>query len=751
MTVLHSGFDRRAFLKASGALTVGFSMLGARIADAAIESSASLRPPKSVINEAIDSWLVISPNNRITVFSGKVDLGTGARTALAQMAAEELDVAFDQIEMVMGDTATTPDQWLTAGNLTIFQGGSELRRAAASARRVLVDRAAQRLGASVGELIVEDGVVRVKTNPRRAVAYSELLGSGLQLKVDPKIELRKSTQYKLIGKSIPRVDIPAKVTGEFEYVHDVRLPGMLHARVVRPDDLGAKLVSFDDSAAKRVGGFIQTVRKGDFIAVVARSEWGAVKAARALKVNWSAGTGLPDQATVFTHWRNRPVAKEEVTQTAGDVQAALQGAAIRVKASYEFAVQTHATIGPSCAVADFKGGKLTVWTSSQATHSMVHELSVVTKMPKDAIRLVFLEGAGCYGRNGTEDAAADAALISQEISKPVRVQWSRADETARAPKSPPRAMDMEAGLDAQGNVVAWSGDFYIALNHVAAFKPLDFPLLAATETGIPRPGNWVGFLFQNSGQPYGFPNIKVNTKHIAEAFFRSSHLRSPGRIENSFANEAFMDELVAAAKADPLEYRLRYMKDPRAIEAIQTAAKLANWQARPGPNPSAGSGDVVKGRGIAYIRYNNTITYVAAVAEVEVTKSTGAIKVTRICMAHDCGEMVNPDGVANQVEGGILQTVSRTLMENVTWDRTKVTSVDWATYPISRFPDMPKVEIALLDRPGAAAWGAGEPAPCAIPGAIANAVFDATGVRLRSLPFTPDKVKTALAAGPVRA
>jgi nicotinate dehydrogenase subunit B len=751
MTVLHSGFDRRAFLKASGALTVGFSMLGARIADAAIESSASLRPPKSVINEAIDSWLVISPNNRITVFSGKVDLGTGARTALAQMAAEELDVAFDQIEMVMGDTATTPDQWLTAGNLTIFQGGSELRRAAASARRVLVDRAAQRLGASVGELIVEDGVVRVKTNPRRAVAYSELLGSGLQLKVDPKIELRKSTQYKLIGKSIPRVDIPAKVTGEFEYVHDVRLPGMLHARVVRPDDLGAKLVSFDDSAAKRVGGFIQTVRKGDFIAVVARSEWGAVKAARALKVNWSAGTGLPDQATVFTHWRNRPVAKEEVTQTAGDVQAALQGAAIRVKASYEFAVQTHATIGPSCAVADFKGGKLTVWTSSQATHSMVHELSVVTKMPKDAIRLVFLEGAGCYGRNGTEDAAADAALISQEISKPVRVQWSRADETARAPKSPPRAMDMEAGLDAQGNVVAWSGDFYIALNHVAAFKPLDFPLLAATETGIPRPGNWVGFLFQNSGQPYGFPNIKVNTKHIAEAFFRSSHLRSPGRIENSFANEAFMDELVAAAKADPLEYRLRYMKDPRAIEAIQTAAKLANWQARPGPNPSAGSGDVVKGRGIAYMRYNNTITYVAAVAEVEVTKSTGAIKVTRICLAHDCGEMVNPDGVANQVEGGILQTVSRTLMENVTWDRTKVTSVDWATYPISRFPDMPKVEIALLDRPGAAAWGAGEPAPCAIPGAIANAVFDATGVRLRSLPFTPDKVKTALAAGPVRA
>lgn len=751
MTAIHTGFDRRSFLKATGVLTVGFSMLGARVADAAVGPAATLRAPKSVANDAIDSWLVISPDNRVTVFSGKVDLGTGARTALAQMAAEELDVSFGQIDMVMGDTATTPDQWLTAGNLTIFQGGSELRRAAASARRALVERAAQRLGAPVADLIVEDGVVRLKTNPRRAVAYSELLGSGLQMKVDPKIELRKSGQYRLMGKSIPRVDIPAKVTGEFEYVHDVRLPGMLHARVVRPDDHGAKLVSFDDGDAKRVSGFVQTVRKGDFIAVVARSEWGAVKAARALKVNWSAGTGLPDQAAVFNYWRSRPIAKEEVTQTAGDVQAALQGAAKRVKASYEFAVQTHATIGPSCAVADFKGGKLTVWSSSQATHSMVHELSVVTKMPQDAIRLVFLEGAGCYGRNGTEDAAADAALISQLIGKPVRVQWSRADETARSPKSPPRAMDMEAGLDAQGNVVAWSGDFYIALNHVAAFKPLDFPLLAATETGIPRPGNWVGFLFQNSGQPYGFPNIKVNTKHVTEAFFRSSHLRSPGRIENSFANESFMDELAAAAKVDPLEYRLRYMKDPRAIEAIQAAAKLANWQARPGPNPSAGSGDVLKGRGIAYMRYNNTITYVAAVAEVEVSKSTGAIKVTRICLAHDCGEMVNPDGVANQVEGGVLQTVSRTLMETVTWDRNKVTSVDWASYPIARFADMPKVEIALLDRPGTPTWGAGEPAPCAIPGAIGNAVFDATGVRLRSLPFTPDKVKTALAAGAVRA
>jgi nicotinate dehydrogenase subunit B len=736
-----TSFDRRTFLKASGILAIGFSMSGLP----GPTDAMTLRVPKSVVKEAIDSWLTISPDNRVTIFVGKVDLGTGARTALMQMAAEELDVSFDRIEMVMGDTATTPDQWLTAANITISQGGSELRRASASARRALVDRAAQRLGVPAGELIVDDGVVRVKADPQRALRYGELIGEGLKLEVDTKIALKKTPDYKLIGKSIPRVDIPAKVTGEFTYIHDVRLPGMLHARVIRPDDYGARIASVDDSAARQVGGFVQTVRKGDFLAVVARNEWAAIKAAGAMRVTWTAGTGLPDQATVFDEWRKRPVAKEEVTQNVGDAITALDGSARRIKATYDFAVQTHATIGPSCAVADFKDGKLTIWTSSQATHSMQHEVAVVTGLSREAIRLVFVEGAGCYGRNGTEDAAADAALIATLIGQPVRVQWSRADETARAPKSPPRTMDLEAGLDAQGNVVAWTGEFYIAFNHIAAFKPLDFPLLAAIETGIPRPGNWVGFLFQNSGQPYQFANIRVNTRHIAEAFFRSSHLRSPGRIENSFANESFMDELAAAVKVDPAEYRLRYLKDQRAIDVVQAAMKLANWQARPGPNPDAGSGPVVKGRGIAYLRYNNAITYVAAVAEVEVNKDTGEIRVTRVCASHDCGEMVNPDGVANQVEGGVLQTVSRTLMEAVTWDRNKVTSVDWVSYPILRHTQAPKVEVALIDRPGQVSWGAGEPTACAIPAAIANAVFDATGARLRSVPLTPDKVKAALA------
>ena len=519
---------------------------------------------------------------------------------------------------------------------------------------------------------------------------------------------------------------------------------MLHARVVRSDELGARLEAVDDSEARKVGGFVQTVRRGDFIAVVVKNEWGAIKAARALKLTWSTGTGLPDKATVFDYWRKQPIAKEEATQKVGDAPAALATSTRRVKASYEFAVQTHASLGPSCAVADFSQGQLNVWSASQATHSMQSELATITGLALEKVRLVYLDGAGCYGRNGHEDATADAALIATLIGKPVRVQWMRADETARAPKSPPRAIDLEGGFDADGNLVAWSGDFHIALNHIAAFKPLDFPLLAATDLGMPKPGNWVGFLFQNAAAPYALPNIRVNTRHIEKAFFRSAHLRSPGRIENTFANESFMDELAAEAKADPAEFRLKYILDPRAIAVMKAAMKRSDWQTRSGVNPAAASSEVVKGRGISYDRYNNATTYVAAVAEVEVHRKTGAVRVTRVCVGHDCGQIINPDGLANQIEGGVIQTVSRTLLEQVEWDRTKVTSVDWATYPILRFPDAPRVEVDMINIPGEVSWGAGEPTATTIPAAIANAIYDATGARIRSVPFTPEKVLAAL-------
>jgi nicotinate dehydrogenase subunit B len=743
--VSNTQISRRSLLKAgAGALVVGFSAN----ATLALAAAPSLRPAKSVAKDVVDSFLVIGADGKITVFVGKVDLGTGTKTALAQMAADELDVAFERIDMVMGDTATTPDQWMTGANLTIAQGGGELRRACATARGALLARASTRLGAAVSELSVTQGVVSVKADLAKTVSYSELMQSqtAFDLKIDTKAPLKPASEYRVVGQSIPRVDIPAKVAATFPYVHDLRLPGMLHARVVRPEAAGAKLLTVDDSAARKITGFVQTVRKGNFLAVISRSEWGAVKAARALKPSWSAGVELPDQATVFDYWRAQPLAKEEATQKVGDAPAALASSVRKVKASYEFAVQTHASIGPSCAVADFSAGKLVVWSPSQATHSMQSELASVTGLPLDSVRLLYLDGSGCYGRNGHEDATADAALIATLIGKPVRVQWMRDDETARAPKSPPRAIDMEGGFDANGQLQAWSADFHIAVNHIVAFKPLDFPLLAATDVGLPKPGNWVGFLFQNAGAPYSVPNIRVNTRHIAETFFRSAHLRSPGRIENSFANESFMDELATNANVDPAEFRFKHIKDPRAVAVIAAVMKRAKWEKRTGINQAGRSGDVSRGRGISYVRYNNATTYVAAVAEIEVNHKTGDVQVTRVCVAHDCGQIINPDGLANQIEGGVIQTVSRTLMEQVQWDRQKVTSVDWNSYPILRFPAVPKVEVDMINRPGEPSWGAGEPTATVIPAAVANAIHDATGARLRSIPITPDKVLTALAS-----
>lgn len=736
--------SRRDFIKTSGVgvLMVSFSMTGS----ASQNPDYGLRAPKLVAKDQLDSWITIDRNNKITVFVGKVDLGTGTKTALSQIAAEELYVPFERIEMIMGDTATTPDQWITGAAITISQGGNELRQAAANARQALLARAADKLQVSISELTIQDGNIFSVNKPQQKLSYGSLIGEGFKLKVDPKTPQKKYTDYTLIGKSIQRVDIPGKVSGEYLYVHDFRLKGMLHARVIRSDVAGARLLNVDDSECKKLKGFVQTVRKDNFLAVVCKDEWSAVKGAQIIRVSWGSGKELPNQANIYDAWRKMPVAKQELTQNVGNITTAFENSVRRVKATYNFAMQTHASMGPSCAVADFQNGKLTIWSASQATHSMQHEIAVLTGLPKEAIRLVYLDGSGCYGRNGHEDATADAALIAQIIGKPVRVQWMRHDETALAPKSPPRSMDFEASFDDKGNITGWKSDFYIALNHIAAFKPLDFPLLATTEVGIPRPGNWVGFLFQNSGAPYTLPNIQVNTRHIEQTFFRASHLRSPGRIENSFANESFMDELAYAAKSDPAEFRLKHLSDPRAIAVIKAAMKASNWQTRSGINTNNSQDASLRGRGISYVRYNNAITYVATVAEVEVNRTTGKIRVIKLYVAHDCGQIVNPDGVINQIEGGAIQTVSRTLMEEVKWSGSKITSVDWASYPILTFPEIPKVETVLIDQPGQPSWGAGEQTPTTIPAAIANAVFDASGVRLRTIPFIPETVKAELNA-----
>lgn len=731
--------QRRQFLKTGSGLLVSFSLLGT---SPLVGAQVTPAIGKSMARDQLDAWLAIGRDGRVTVYSGKVDLGTGVRTALTQLVAEELDVAFDQIDMIMGDTLLTLDQGQTAGSLSISNGGATLRQAAASARQALLSAAAQKLAVDASELTVTNGVVSTRQGARK-ISYAALLdGQPLNVKLDTKVALKSPATHTVVGKSIARVDIPAKVTGRFTYVHDFKLPGMLHARVIRPPGLGATLVSVDEASLSKISGFVKLVRKQNFVAVVCKSEWAAVKAAREIQVSWTTVNTMPEQSKLYDYWRALPVAKDEPVIKTGDAMAALNTAATRLKATYDFAPHTHGSIGPSCSVADYKDGKCTVWSASQSTHSLQSELASVLGIPKDGIRLIYLDGAGCYGRNGHEDCAGDAALVSQLVGAPVRLQWMRADEHGWDPKSPPTLVDMEGGLDAQGRPVAWRSEFFIA----SANGTLeDFPMLAAVLSGVKRTGHYTGNLQKNADVQYQFPNIKTDVHRLADTAFRTSHLRTPGRMQNNFANEAFFDEMAAAAGADPLQWRLAYLSDPRALAVLEDVARLAKWQTRPSPLPAASrpTGDVSKGRGMAFVRYDNERTYVALVAEVEVNKRSGHIRVTDVWCSHDCGQVINPDGARNQIEGGIVQTISRTLLEELQFDRVNITSLDWASYPILRFTDVPKITVSLINRPELPTWGAGEMAPTVVPAAISNAVFDAMGVRLRSVPFLPAKVLAA--------
>ena len=432
------------------------------------------------------------------------------------------------------------------------------------------------------------------------------------------------------------------------------------------------------------------------------------------------------------------IANEEVTSTVGDVATALGNGAKRLKATYDFAIHTHGSIGPSCAIVDIKDGKLTCWTPSQATHNLRKQLAAMLGMTPDNVRAIYIDGSGCYGRNGHEDAAADAALLARATGKPVRVQWMREDEHGWDPKGPPTLIDLEGALDGNGDIIAWSSQFFIPEGGSG-----NVPLVAAELAALPHetayaPGN----IQRNTDIQYVLPNVRTVAHRLEQTPFRPSWIRTPGRMQNTFANESFMDELAAAAGIDPLEYRLRYLKDPRGVELLERLAELAKWEKRPSPQRQAG--DVVRGRGLSYVKYELARTYIGAVAEVEVDKKTGMIRATRFTVVHDCGQIINPDGVRNQIEGNVVQTVSRTLKEEVTFDRSRVTSVDWASYPIITFPEVPEVAIDLIDRPNEKPWGAGEPSAAVVPAALSNAVFDAIGARLRSVPFTPGKVRAAI-------
>jgi len=502
----------------------------------------------------------------------------------------------------------------------------------------------------------------------------------------------------------------------------------------------ATLEDWSDAQCKQIPGYLGAVRKGSFLAVVAHDEWAAIKAASAIEARWSKWEGLPDKAKLWDHVRATRVAKDEVLQNAGDSAAALGAAPKLLKASYDFAVHTHGSIGPSCAVAQFKDGKLTAWSASQATHLLRKQLARMLDMSELNIRCLYVEGSGCYGRNGHEDAAADAALIAREVGRPVRVQWSRADEHGWDPKGPPTLIDYRGALDANGNVSAWESEAFIP------DRPgqIAVTLVAADLAGLPKEASHPGNIHQGLAIPYAVPNIKASAHWLAETPFRPSWIRTPGRMQNSFGNECFLDELAAAAGADPFEYRVRNLKDPRGLELMERLRKLAAWTPRTAP--AGGAGEIAKGRGVSYVKYELVRTYVGVVADVEVNRRTGKVRVERFFVAHDCGQIINPDGLRNQIDGNIIQTVSRTLIEDLQWNRSAVTSLDWQSYPILRFPEVPEIVIDLIDRPKERPWGAGEPTAAVVPSAIANAVFDAVGVRLRSVPFTPERVRAALSA-----
>jgi nicotinate dehydrogenase subunit B len=735
--------SRRDILKSGGALVVSFSF-GGPAREALAEDAVA---PKPVALTAVDSFVAIDSAGAVTIYSGKVDLGTGVRTALTQIAAEELDVPLSKVTIVQGDTALTPDQGPTFGSLAIQIGGVQIRNACALAKSTLIDLAAKQLGTGVAELKVADGVVR---SGDKQTSYGELIGGktfSLTLDHQKPPATKDPKIFTIVGTSIPRLDIPDKITGKFTFMQDVRVPGMLHGRVVRPPAIGAQLQSVDDASVQGIPGVVRVVREGNFLGIVAENEWAAIKASQQIKAIWSAWEGLPEQTKLFEHVRASKVAKDEVTANVGNTADAMAREGVKkISATYEFAIHTHGSIGPSCAIAEFKDGKLTSWSASQATHNLRKQLAKMFDLPPENVRCIYVEGSGCYGRNGHEDAAADAALLAKAAGLPVRVQWSRADEHGWDPKGPPTLVDLRATLDASGVVTAWDSEFFIPQQTPNAFV---VPLVAATLSGKPSdetiaPGN----IFQNSNIPYKFANIKAVCHRLETTPFRPSWIRTPGRMQNTFANESFMDELAAAADADPIAFRLKYLDpaDTRGVEILNRVAALARWEKRPSPRGGQ-SGDVVTGRGMSYCKYELVRTYIAVVAEVEVKRSTGEIRARKFFVLHDCGQIINPDGVQSQIEGNIIQTVSRTLKEELTFSRSAVTSLDWASYPILTFPEVPDILIDLIDRPAEKPWGAGEPSAAVVPSAISNAVFDATGVRLRSVPFTPEKVKEALRRG----
>src|SRR5215470_10457399 len=762
-----SKITRRAFVRDASGLVIGFSMLDSSLAPRLLAQSAVLGAPKSP--RKLESWLHVLPDGGVRVFTGKLEIGMGVDTALGQIVAEELDLAPSRVTFVLGDTSETTDQGGVGGSTSVSLGSRPLRNVAATTRATLLQLASQRLGVPAAQLEVRDGVVSAKGDAARRVTYAELAsanldaaagddalkvsGAGFALNVEGTAKTKDPSTYTVVGTSVPRIDIAPKVLGTYQYVTDVRVPGMLHGRVVRPAGVGSTLVSVDESSVKGISGYVKTVVDKNFVGVVCETEWAAVKAAKALKVTWSAPLqAFPEQKELYARMRGATPKATRQGAKNGDVAAAFASSAKKIEARYDVPFQSHATMGPGCAVADVPvdGARpVTVWSGGQKPHALQKGYAELLGVPVERVRIVWMQDAGSYGRPGFEDAGADAVLLSKAVGRPVRVQWMRHDMTAWGAKGPACVYDLAAAIDAHGNVTgvrfasrAFSGGEILYLPD-AAGNYLGAQLTGIKNTtGVDEFADWGG-----AAPPYRFPSLDASA-HVLAGFhevaspLRSTHLRDPEGPATSFAVESFIDELAAAAGVDPLELRLKHIEEPRAKAALTAAAEKAGWDKRVSPKKNT-TGDVLTGRGIALGIRNGT--YVGTIADVQVNRKTGEVKVTRIVCSHDCGLIINPDALKSTIAANLVQSLGRTTKEEVLFDRSNVTSVDWSTYRVARAADVPPaVDIVLINRPDLPPGGAGEPSSRPTAAAIANAVFDATGARVRQIPLTPENVKAAI-------
>jgi len=733
-----NALTRREFLAASGALVIGFSL--------APSSLRAQKPPGPKLpgsldaNPMLDSWLRIDADGGITLFTGKAELGQGVKTALIQIAAEQLYVSPQRIRLITADTRQTPDEGYTAGSNSIKDSGTAIMNAAAQVREILIARAAERLGVAADRLKAQEGAV-VADDGRR-LGFGELVVDGLtKVRADGQSKLKDPAAYSIIGKSMSRVDIPAKVTGGAAYVQDLRLPGMVHARVVRPPSYGARLRELQTAAVEKMPGVLKVVRDGSFVGIVAAHEYEAIQAMRSLAAaaRWEERATLPEQAEFYAYFQKLPA--DLIVDL--DRQAGVSPGARSFEASYRRPYQMHGAIGPSCAVGLFKDGVLTVWTHSQGVYPLRKSIAEMLRLPEDRVQCIHVEGSGCYGHNAADDAAADAALIARAFpDRPVRVQWMREHEHQWEPYGPAMLTSVKAALDSAGNIVTWD---YEVTSNTHSMRPggagnllpawhLETPFAPAAPKPIPLP--------EGGGDRNAIPFYRVPSVHVVHRFVpampvRVSALRALGAYMNVFSIESFIDELAQAAGADPVDFRLRHLDDPRARDVVSLAAARFGWASY-----VRASG---RGRGFAFARYKNLAAYVALALEVDVNREKGSVRVVRAVAAVDSGQAVNPDGIRNQIEGGIIQSSSWTLHEAVEFDTTSIKSADWSRYPILRFPEIPEsIDVHVIDRPGAAFLGTGEAAQGPTAAAIGNAIAYATGARIRELPFDRKRVRSAI-------